>query len=85
METQTLLRASNKVRKGRKDRDRAILSKARVITTKKALQLLKERQPKKATKVSCRGRPSKVRAAYHAENDLVIDQLNNGWLSSDSE
>jgi hypothetical protein len=85
METQTQLRASNKARKGRKDGDRAILSKARVITTEKALQLLKERQPKKATKVSCRGRPSKVRAAYHAENDLVIDQLNNGWLSSDSE
>ena len=86
METQTQLRASNKARKGRKEGDQAVLSKARVLTTGCALQLLKARRPKRATKVTTRGRPSESSAAYHAENNLVIDQLNNGWLSSsDSE
>jgi len=85
IETQIQLRASNNVRKGRKDGDKAVLSRARVLTTGCALQLLKARRPKRCAKVASCGRPSKKATAYHAENDLVIDQLNNGWTSSDSE
>ena len=69
IETQIQLRASNKARKGRKDGDKAVLSRARVLTTGCALQLLKAKLPKRCAKVASRGRPSKNSTAYHAEND----------------
>ena len=69
METQTQLRASNKVRKGGQGGDRSVLSRARVLTLGQATAMVAEQVTAAGLKKR-RGRPPKARAI---QEDLTVE------------